>query len=539
MASRRTHTRKACALAALLTACLIVPFILSDCASGAGSGGSLHYSYADLSGTDLDRTANGVNAIPIWSPLTAPEQTALQDRDKARAGDPDALLGLAILASGDQRSPTEYAAIRADVAAFVAKIRPELAAEKSPWQKGFKLHRAMHACFFPPAVAGDGTPSGYEWGESRLTGIFTRHKYNCISSTLLYLVLAREFGFDVKGVLLPSHAFAQLTLPDGKIIEVETTTPSGFDWIHDEAFYNKRATAWFSARGLPASSYKDYQARKIMEPVELIAANMSNQHTVTERMAPPDRRRLIEARAWTDPAGADGQVNRIALYASEYKSLSEKGDWKSLERMYRVVSPSFTPLRKTWAADAELANHIAWHAYYFANVLRGVGRIPEAFNWIDSSLAWLRLDAKEGALLKSNNTAVICMITRELAERKEFASAEGDLLRYPTLLREDDNFKSQITWVYQEWAAQAWERKDWEGAAALFGKALAYAPKQFRKPVQDNMASAYLNKAVGLQNEGDWPKAKAALRKCLEKVPEARKCKTSMDELVAQHNLDE
>lgn len=527
-------------------ASLAIALFLPACAPGVRTGAFLHYSDADLSGGEADRGAYGANPIPIWSPLTATELRALQDRDKAAAGDAGALLGLAILASGDARDARADAAIRARVAAFVARLRPEIDAESKPWQKGFLLHRAMHAEFFSGGRDGGkneardgGAPTGYEWAQSRLTGIFANGKYNCISSALLYIVLAREFGFKVQGVQLPSHAFVQLNLPDGKLIEIETTTPSGYDWIHDEAFYKKRAGAWFSARGLPASTFKDYQARKILEPVQLAALNMANQHTTSGRMAPADRRRLIEARAWCAPSDPDAQLNRIALFAAEYRFLSAKSDWSTLDRLYRAVSPSFSALRQTLGSEDGFANRLAWQAFYRANVSQNSSRIPEAFSWIDSSLAWLRPEADEGKVLGGNNASLIIIITRAMAERKEFAAAEGYVLRYPGILRGDKNFQSHLTWVYQEWAMQAWERKDWEAVAAIFGKSLAHAPGEYRKSVQDNLATAYLNMAAELQNQGDWPKARAALKQCLEKVPEARKCRTWMDELVAQHNLDD
>ncbi|MDB5050934.1 MAG: tetratricopeptide repeat domain protein [Fibrobacteres bacterium] len=512
---------------------------LSACTSVIRSGGSGTYGTADLPEPAFDRTACGTAPIGLWSALTAPELRALQDREKAASGDPDALLALAIFASGDKRAPEEYAAIHARIAAFTEKMKPELAAEKNPWQKGFKLHKAMHAAFFPPSRAEETRPSGYAWEQSRFTGIFADGKYNCVSSAILYLVLAREFGFDAQGVLLPSHAFVQLRLPDGKIIEVETTTPSGFDWIHDEAFYKKRAGPWFAARGLPASTFKDYQARRIMRPLDLIALNMSNQHTAPKLMKPQDRYRLIEARSYLDPADRDGGINRVAFYAAEFAYLSKRGEWAALQRMYASVTASLAMLHRQWGEDTEFANHLAWQPYYYATTLRGLGRGAEAFPWIDTSLAWLRPAAKEGPVLKSNNEGLIILITRESAEKKDFAAAERDLLRYPGLLRENQNLGTHLAWVYQEWAMQDWERKDWESAAAKLGKALEYAGKEYRKPIRDNMATAYLNRAAVRQNEGDWPKAREALRHCLEKVPEAKKCKTWMDELVAQHNLDD
>ena len=496
-------------------------------AAGAAAPGS-DTLLAEFPGPGMERADFGRNIDPpFWSPLTAPETQALRGRDKAATGDARALLDLAILASGDLREPGEYAAIRARVAEFVLRMRPKLAAEKNPRKRGAKLHSAMHAAFFPDRRGReDGTfGSGYDWGQSRLTGIFAEGRYNCVSSAVLFLVLAREFGMDAKGVVLPSHAFAQLTLPDGAIVEIETTSPDGYGSVHDKAFYRKQARGWFTSRGLPASTYRDYQDRKIVTPLELVAFNMANQHTGSDRMALKDRRRLFEARAWIDPGSRDAHSNRIAFLSAEYKALSGHGDWKSLERMYRLLADSLPPLRRACDADAELANHIAWQPFWHGNTLHHLGRNEEAFPRIDSSLAWLRPDASEGAMLKSNNASLLILITRDMAGRGGFAQAEAGLLRYPALLRDNAELRSQMTWINQEHAQQAWKRKDWQAAADLFAKSLRYSPEEYRKPIRENLAAAYFNMAVTYRNSGQDFKARAVLKKCRSEVPDVPKCR--------------
>ena len=515
----------------------VAAVLLAACTSGLRLGGGP----AIDAKPDFDRSACGSAPMPLWSALTPPEVRALQGKDRAAAGDAHALLDLAIFASGDKRSAAEYDSIRARFDAFAAKERPILASEKTPWQKGYRLHRDMHAAFFPvdSGAADDGGPRfGYEADQSALTGIFANGKYNCISSALLYMLLAREMGFPARGVVLSSHAFVEITLPDGKVIEVETTTPTGYDWIHDEKFYKQRAAAWFSSRGLPASSFKDYQKREIMEPIRLIAGNMANQHTGTARMATEDRNRLAEARSWIDPDDAEAANNRVAVYAAEFSWFSKREDWPSVDRLLRAVGPALPALRKRWDADAELANHIAWLPYYHAHTLRALGKTEEVFAKLDTTLAWLKPEVKEGPVLRGNCISVLILATQDMAKRKEFAAAEKRVQHHPDLTRDDANLRGHLTWLYQEWSAEAWAKEDWDATTATLGKSLPYAPKEHLKPLRNNLSVAYFNWYVGYSNQGDWPKAKDVLKRCLERVPDDKRCKTQMEELVAQHNLD-
>lgn len=512
--------------------------LLAACTSGLRLGGGP----AIDAKPDFDRSACGSAPLPLWSALTPPEIRALQEKDRAAAGDAHALLNLAIFASGDKRSAAEYDSIRERFDDFTAKERPILAAEKTPWQKGYRLHRDMHAAFFPAAEGGpvkDGGPeAGYVWSQSALTGIFADGKFNCISSALLYMLLARELGFPARGVVLSSHAFVEITLPDGKIIEVETTSPTGYDWVHDERFYKQRAAAWFSSRGLPASTYKDYQARKIMDPIRLIAGNMANQHTGRDRMATEDRYRLAEARSWIDPDDAEAANNRVAVYAAEFGWFSKREDWSGVDRFLGAIGPALPGLRKRWDADAELANHIAWLPYYHAHALRALGKTEQVFGKIDTTLAWLKPEVKEGPVLRGNCVSVLILATQDMAKRKEFAGAEKRLQHYPDLIRDERDIRGHLTWLYQEWSAEAWAKEDWEATTATLGKSLPYAPKEHLKPLRNNLSVAYYNWSIGYSNEGDWPKAKDVLRRCLETVPEAKRCKTQMQDLVAQHHLD-
>lgn len=540
-----------------LSVSMLTAVLLSACTGALKNGGGYDYS-VKAKENSFDRAAFGKSPLPVWSALTAPEIRALANREKAAAGDPRALLDLAIFASGAPRSEAGYDSIHRQVEAFVARIRPQMEAEAGVYRKGLNLNQAMHAGFFlqaaPPSGAaragahsdggaasngGAGSEgSGYDFDQSALVPIFATRKFNCISSAVLYVVLARHFNLKASGVILPSHAFAQIETPEGKVIEVETTMPAGFDWIHDEAFYRKKAIDWFRSRRLPPSSFRDYSERKIVAPHALIAYNMENQHTAPGRMAQVDRCRLEEARGYIDGGARDAQLGRLNFYNAEYLYLKERKDFAALERMFSTVTPAFPEIRRGWKDDAGMSNRLAWAYHEHAYVLNELGRGLEGLPLVDSSLACLRKEEEHGPPVYGNNVGLVQTMAGKLGEEKKFSEAEAVLKRFPGLATEEPAFRKTFAWLYNKWAVDLWNKEDWEGTLARFEQQKEVSILSERKAVMDNMTNAYLNWAAGFQNEGDWPKTRQVLARCMDRLPEARKCRSLLEQIVAQHNLE-
>lgn len=68
----------------------------------------------------------------------------------------------------------------------------------------------------------------YSEKQSSLSETFLSGTYNCVTSSVLYLLAAKEAGIDVRGQRGPLHAFCSVYV-DGKKIDVETTNPYGFN----------------------------------------------------------------------------------------------------------------------------------------------------------------------------------------------------------------------------------------------------------------------------------------------------------------------
>ena len=258
----------------------------------------------------LIRAGYGNAALHTWWPLTDAEVAALAGLPKAREGDAHALFALAILASDGPRDAASYRALEARVDAFVAHVRPAIDGAADAWHRGYELHRAMHASLFGEAK---GALGGYQLSQSRVAGIFETGRYNCISSAMLYVVLARAFDLPVRGVQVPTHAFVEMGAPGGKILEVETTSDTGFDHVHDERFYRESAARWSASRGLRPVTFEDYQHRKILEPYRFMAAGLKNQGGVAPNEM--DRARLFELAALVDPDDPEAQELRAQSYA--------------------------------------------------------------------------------------------------------------------------------------------------------------------------------------------------------------------------------
>ena len=85
------------------------------------------------------------------------------------------------------------------------------------------------------------------------TGVF-----NCVSSAVLYLIIARSVGLSVSGVRTTDHAFCAV-LVNGQQVDVETTNPDGFNPGAKKEFTDSFGkTTGF--RYVPPGNYADRRA---------------------------------------------------------------------------------------------------------------------------------------------------------------------------------------------------------------------------------------------------------------------------------------
>lgn len=476
--------------------------------------------------TAFDRSAFGTAPLPFWSQLTAPEIRALQGRDRAAAGDNRALLQLAIFGSGDQRSDSAYAAITARFDAFVAAQRAALNGIADPDRKAERLLREMHKGFFKSGGGPGGKQPGYDYDQSAFTGIFVDGKFNCVSSAVLYLLLAREFGFTAQGAVMPRHAYAHLVFADGRSAEVETTTPDGYDKAHAGSAAPARPSGWYSARGLDPKMALDYARRRLLDPIDLIGFNMRNQHLVP--LALRDRYRVLEAGAWVLPKDIQAQTDRVAVWELEYRYLSVRGEWATAQRMFDRIAPLLPETRARMASDSFRTDHPAWLAFSRARTDLEMGKLDEAIALSDTTLAWIPAGGDSAGTIRSNVMGLLVRISQQHVEAGRFPEAERLLLKYPAYAKDSAEYRANLSWVFANWSQAAWKKSDWAAAIERLEKALSYARPKDTAPLEGNLAAAYYNRALVFRERGEKEKAQEVLRHCRDRVPRAKTCRAEL-----------
>ncbi|HMW50357.1 MAG TPA: hypothetical protein PKC70_18825, partial [Cellvibrionaceae bacterium] len=302
------------------------------------------------------RPTYGQSPFPIWSELSYFESDTLSLRHRAQQNEPQALLAFYILASG-LRNLADYENSQRRVAAFIEGLPSDLRADSDRYRQALRLHQLMHQHFF---VAPDSRQQGgYDEDQSAIAAIFSTGQFNCISSSMLYIVLARYLEFNTRAAVLPSHVFVEINLGDKGKAEVETTSPAGFGVAHDEAFY-QAAAAWFKERGLPPSSLQDYQNRQLISPLQLAALSMLTQHTNAAHMSRSDSVRLGEISAFLDPNNAIAQSRRLQFYSSEVETLSEHGAWYDLLRLYATTLADLRQIQPLFPDHKAIQHSIYW-----------------------------------------------------------------------------------------------------------------------------------------------------------------------------------
>jgi tetratricopeptide (TPR) repeat protein len=294
------------------------------------------------------------------------------------------LTDIALWASGAERSARNQGAApyREIVIAAAEELRasPELPRDKRA--RGEYVLGFTHKKFL----------KRYVENQTRLDEIIDTGRYNCVSSAVLYAILAAAVDLDVRGVMTRDHAFA--TVDTGtEIIDVETTNPYGFDpgsrrEFHD-AFGKLTGFAY-----VPSRNYRDRAAISLLELCSLILSN---------RIADLEKRnRYAEA--------VPLAVNRAALLANRRNPVSspffQDGEQDLLDRLLNYGASLLNGGRETdalaWAEYAGFrhpggaAGEKRWQEFTFSALNNYIVRLIRAGKTADAHAALDRYGASLG-----------------------------------------------------------------------------------------------------------------------------------------------
>jgi tetratricopeptide (TPR) repeat protein len=145
----------------------------------------------------------------------------------------------------------------------------------------------------------------YIEAETTLDAAVLDGRYNCVSSAVLYLILARSAGLTVEAAVTKDHSFCVVRLED-RDVDVETTNPAGYDPGTRKDFHDSfgRVTGYSY---VPPSDKRNRQA---VDARHLTALILWNRATILERQGrwAEAVALAVDAQAWAPSADASRQL---------------------------------------------------------------------------------------------------------------------------------------------------------------------------------------------------------------------------------------
>jgi tetratricopeptide (TPR) repeat protein len=395
-------------------------------------------------------------------------------------------------------------------AAEELRTAPDL--PENPRERGEYILTFMHR----------GLLKSYEEHQTRLDTLLTSGRYNCVSSAVLYMILAVSAGLQVEGVMTRDHAFVTVKA-GGESIDVETTNPYGFDPGSRREFHDGfgRLTGFAY---VPARNYRD---RSVITQLELVSLIMSNRISDLE-----SRNRFSEA----VPLAA----NRAALLSSRNKSTGASfftdPERDLLDRLFKYGSSLIREGKEEdalrWAdlAGARYPEDERWREFCYAAVNNILVKLlrnrriedaretlhlnmfrlsPAQFDTLDTMV----LDAELTQLttgiktLKEAETAL--EIINSVRPRAPLSQGRKEELRAFALIKKGELLA---------------EERGWREAAAFVETAIGqYGPdpklENVLRVFRDNRVTELHNTFAGLYNQGRYEEARAFIRAALEEFP--------------------
>jgi hypothetical protein len=485
--------------------------------------------------TDQNNTPRkdyGNNDFPIWSPLSSFEEQTLSTRFAAQEGDADALLALFLMASGHYQQ-TDFARVQNAINNFTQTLLQQSIDKIKTKEQGRIINSAMHHAFFAEAkdtplsntkkedADTDGlksahyAPSGhYKAEQSALAGIFIDRDFNCISSSLLYAVLIRKMGLQGLGVMLPTHAFIELNLSGGENIDVETTSPQGYNQPHDIAFYNQENNDWANARGLTPATYTDYLHRERIPLWQLGTRNMLHQHTHPNRMNELERGRLAELSAFLDPSYENAQINRMTYYTQEAQLMLQQQNWDDLERLINTTFDNLEQDTPRFSRNIPLQNSFFWLHLVAIKTFAALKNTDATLNFIQTSFR-LAGTTEQLDQVKNNSLDALNALLKEAAKTHDFQQGLYLLTALEPFSSDHPHYPDAVAWLYSQWAEFYWQQQQWSDSVSIL-------EDYFLQPylntntqnMRTNLARAYGNWVGAELNINNLEVAKAITEQC-------------------------
>jgi tetratricopeptide (TPR) repeat protein len=233
---------------------------------------------------------------------------------RAAAGplDSGALADVALIASGVTDGATREV-YRSRIDALARTAAEALAEKKTVAEKGDALLAWLHETVLT---------AGYRSEQTDLSTLLDDGTFNCVSSAVIYNILALELGLDARAIEVPDHAFS-IVYNGADHMDVETTTLHGFDPARERVEEFERLTGF---RYIPQGNKAN---RREIDSAGLAALIYYNHAVEHAREGRYHQALLANFRAMSlDPEFPSAVKNALAALGNWSLELAEAGQWE-------------------------------------------------------------------------------------------------------------------------------------------------------------------------------------------------------------------
>jgi tetratricopeptide (TPR) repeat protein len=320
------------------------------------------------------------------------------------------------------------------------KARKALEGAESVAEKGEKLLKFLHSG--PMA-------RGYSLEQTDLSVVLEKGRFNCVSSAVLYNVIASRLGLDVHAIEIPGGSYSDghvfSVLKDGdRVIPVETTNARGFD-IHD-------------------NMNRDH--KREMTELSLIAVIYYNHGVTFDKKH--QRHEALQANLCAlslDKTNESAANNAMAALINWERDLSKKGKYnEGLEvlRIGLILAPSDKKLlqnRNVLVQDIVMKEVKA-------------GKYANALSKVDEHKTLLGAEyAHRMAIM------VIDTEAQGHCRKKEWEKAVRVYVEALKQRPGDSHLTNNLTVAYDSWARSHTKTSDWAAAIRIYEQGLAILPE--------------------------------------------------------------
>lgn len=467
----------------------------------------------------------------VWPPLSTAERN-VADAVLRNPKDANALLRLALWLSGLDSEQAVRSTID-DFDHFVSRAQQDVPSAARSVQDAFLLFKRFHSDILKNRPASE--LNNYERGQAKIDVAMSTGTYNCFSSSIIFGLICMRFGLDVKAVFLREHVFLQIGHPSwAHDVEVETTSATGFDWIHDEIFYAERAAAWYGRRGLAPTSYADYKDRKVLPLAALVSSIAWNGDVHADVLGDLRGTTRVQVGYLVSPEPSFVNLRLSALLAV-VQWVAATDSPTEATRAIDALGPELDRLCAAPPGDGDARRTLAWLASRLA-VLSSDHAPAQIESIVRSSacaLAMVPAGVPDRSGLESNVRYAVSKCTEKLLAADRF----DEVARLRTLVAErlPEGLASGADAVDVRSGYRFFERKEWNRAVDAFRRCSLNSEGPTQDSCRKNLEAAYLNWASEAEREGNWPIAFERLQRCERDSPGRSECSARMSYLKSRH----